>query len=612
MPEQPRTAEGWYALHDFRTVDWDAWRTAAAEERDRAIEEGVAYLDAHTALEDADEGATAAFSVVGHKADLLVMHLRPTVAALEAAERRLDRTALAGYLDQPASYLSVTEASGYSERAREYLDGANDDAGLANYIDSRLYPDLPGAEHVCFYPMDKRRDPEYNWYDLPFEERADLMAGHGDIGREYAERVTQIITGSVGLDDHEWGVTLFADDPTAVKELLYEMRFDPSTSRYAEFGTFYFGRRFAPEHLDRLFAGEAVPAFDERRSGSDTGLADRIADLGVDLDGDATGGHAVVVESSVAPEELAGTVDGLRGNFEHYDSHVRTDTVARGEGSAVVSVWTTERAADTAAGFLGDLPEVVEQAVGPVDAADSGHAGPPRGGDTDGRGGASGASDAQGDHPHGADGRDDASDSVAGPDATIREELAEAGVYAGRPRDGDVHALVLYSEAGPDALVEAVADLRERFEHYDSHVETAVYVADGGAAPARCAVASLWETADAADTAGEFLTDLPGVVGRAGREDGFGTMGMFYTVKPDHRGEFVERFDDVGTLLEGMDGHRETALFENVDDENDMLIASQWDAREDALDFFSSEAFRDTVEWGREVLADRPRHVFLR
>ena len=168
---------------------------------------------------------------------------------------------------------------------------------------------------------------------------------------------------------------------------------------------------------------------------------------------------------------------------------------------------------------------------------------------------------------------------------------------------------MLYSEADPDDLHAEVEDLRDGFDRYDTHVKTAVYEAEG----ANTAVVSIWETADAADTASGFLSDLPGIV-RQADDDGtsaFGTMGMFYTVKPDHRGDFVEKFDTVGGLLADMDGHRATHLYENREDENDMFIASRWDSKEDAMAFFRSDAFSDTVDWGRDVLADRPRHVFL-
>jgi chlorite dismutase len=182
---------------------------------------------------------------------------------------------------------------------------------------------------------------------------------------------------------------------------------------------------------------------------------------------------------------------------------------------------------------------------------------------------------------------------------------------------------VLYSEADPDDLAEDVAGLRDAFDRYDTHVRTTIYEDSGAqrasnasgdepqAASDTTAVASLWDTEDAAGTASDYLTDLPGVVRRHGESDGFGTMGMFYTVKPAHREDFVEKFDTVGGLLADMNGHRETSLLANRDDANDMFIASQWDSKEDAMAFFRSEEFSETVSWGRDVLADRPRHVFL-
>jgi len=584
MPEPPRTDEGWYVLHDFRRVNWAAWRAAPEEKRQRALEEGIEYLTTH---EDHDgEGWTAVFSVLGHKADFVVLHLRPTTAELDTLERRFQQTTLADYATQSSSYLSVTEASGYSESAREYFDeGETENEGLQRYIESRIYPDLPDAEHVCFYPMDKRRDPEYNWYDLPFEERADLMAGHGDIGRGYAGKVKQIISGSLGLDDYEWGVTLFADDPTDIKDLLYEMRFDPSSSRYADFGEFYFGRRFPASDLPAFLAGESVPtedAVDGDEAAAGGGLGDDVHALGVDLDlpDDA---HGVLVRTESDAETVEEAVDSLRGNFEHYDSHLGTTVLATEGGTVVVSAWTTASAADTASGFLADLPGVTSTETGPLDGergADEGHD-------------ASTAAD------------EEATEST---DDRIRGELADLDIYAGKPHGEDVYAIVLYSEADGETLAGEVDDLSDGFDRYDTHVRTAVYE---GRATDRHAVVSIWETASAADTAAGFLGDLPGVVARAGEGSGFGTMGMFYTVKPEHREEFVEKFDGVGELLADMDGHRETDLMVNRADENDMFIASQWRAQEDAMAFFGSDDFRETVQWGRDILADRPRHVFL-
>ena len=643
--EPPETEEGWYALHDFRTIDWDAWRAAPEAVRERAIEEGVEYLASHEALddveteddedsEDGEKGASAVFSVLGHEADLMIMHLRPAMADVERAERRFERTAFAEFTTHSDSFVSVTEASGYTTD----LDDEEMDAGLRRYIDMRLHPRLPDAEYVCFYPMDKRRGERNNWYDLPFSERAEHMSAHGDIGRKYAGKVTQIVTGSVGFDDWEWGVTLFADDPAEIKHLLYEMRFDPSTSRYAEFGSFYFGRRFPPADLEAYMAGAAVPSPEDEPVGDDAPTADGTAVTddttaagetaatdarvgpadGASADGGTEresidpglgpaveavddsieapeGAYAVLVESEADESEVAEAVEDLRGNFAHYDSHVATSVGSEADLATVASVWETERAAETAAGFLADLPGETDHRVGPVDT----------GGDGDGDGDGDSTPEAR------EAARNEEAVTAGTGDAAdddIRGELEDLDIYAGQPHGEDVYAMVLYSEHDPDDLESQVDDLRENFEHYDSHVKTAVYASrDGG----RAAIVSTWETRRAADTAGGFLADLPEIVSRAGEESGFGTMGMFYTVKPDHREEFVASFDGVTDLLADMDGHLETDLLVNRADENDTFISSQWRSREDAMDFFRSDAFRETVSQGRDMLADRPRHVFL-
>jgi chlorite dismutase len=516
--EAPETGEGWYALHDLRAVDWDAWRSATERERERAIREGEAFL-----REAADgEAESAAFSVVGEDGDLLFVHLRPELETLNAVERAFEHTALAAFTERTGSYVSVTEVSTYNADAADPEE--IDDPGLARYVGMRLEPSIPDADWVSFYPMDKRRGESDNWYDLPFEERAEMMESHGEIGREYGGKVTQIVTGSIGIDDWEWGVTLFANDLTQVKKLLYEMRFDRSSSRYAEFGPFYVGRRIAAGDLAALLAGDPVPT-----------------DAGVEEDGVPSVGRASA-ESGRAHH----------GGDGHHGDH------------------------DESEGGDGGPPAH-------VDAGDGG--GPPEGVTTGG-----------------------ASDEAGGED--LRSELADLDVYAGQPSGEDVHAVVVYSEADPETLFEEASGLRSNFDHYDTHVSTSVYapVEDGE----ETAVASVWETASAADTAAGFLADLPGVVRQAG--DGgetWGTMGMFYTVKPEHRRDFVEKFEVVGDLLGEMDGHHHTDLLANREDENDMFIASRWASREDAMAFFRSDEFRDTVQWGRDVLADRPRHVFL-
>jgi hydrogen peroxide-dependent heme synthase len=163
------------------------------------------------------------------------MALGPDVARLQAFQHEL----AAAPLSLEWSYVSLTERSEYTddeERARQ-----------------RLYPTLPRKHAICFYPMSKRREADANWYELPFEQRKQLMGGHARVGRAYAGRVLQLITGSTGLDDWEWGVTLLADDPAALKEIVYEMRFDEVSARYAEFGPFVTGLLLDPaEALGRV------------------------------------------------------------------------------------------------------------------------------------------------------------------------------------------------------------------------------------------------------------------------------------------------------------------------------------------------------------------------
>ncbi|SDJ43162.1 chlorite dismutase [Halovenus aranensis] len=621
MPEPrdpPPTDEGWYALHDFRTIDWDAWRDTPQHERERILDEATDHFESTMAVEDAEDGATAIYSMLGHKADFLVLHLRPSTAHIGALERGFENTAFAEYTERETSFVSVTEASGYSERARDYFEGDLDEnSGLANYIRTRLYPTIPETTHVCFYPMDKRRQPEQNWYELSFEERAEHMEAHGDIGREYGGRVVQMITGAIAIDDWEWGVTLWGDDLTDLKDLLYEMRFDPSTSQFAEFGSFYVGRRITPTDLPALLAGEPVPVDeddettdsedpesvpthpedatgeheaeeDEESSGGKPPMAEtdatwtdvddmetRLGQVGIHAGEDfERDGYALVLYSDADAQELSDEVDGLRGNFEHYDSHIRTRVRAEGGRSAIVSVWDAERAADTAFGFLQDLPGVGESYGGPVE-----------GGDTDTE-----------------------SSHTAEESADIRETLDDLDVYGGQPHGEDIFALVLYSDADLETLEDEVAELSDGFDRYDTHRGTTVYD-DPDSETA--AVVSHWDTADAAETASDYLADLPGEIGWADEGDGFETMGMFYTVKPEYREEFADTFEEVHGLLEEMDGHRDTALLANTTDENDMFIASRWDSKEDAMGFFKSDAFAETLDWGREVLADQPRHVFL-
>jgi peroxiredoxin len=205
-------SEGWGVLHLF-------WRLGP----DVAPEAVVAAVKSC----QADDHQVVPFVVLGHKADLGTLVLGPDLWRLH----RLQAELLAAGLDLAASYLSLTEVS-------EYARGMP-----AERLEPRLHPRLPpeGKRVLCFYPMSKRRDQVGNWYTLPYEERERLMFGHGRKGREFSGRVLQLVTGSTGLDDWEWAVTLFADDPVAVKQCVHELRFDEASAVYAEFGPFLIG-----------------------------------------------------------------------------------------------------------------------------------------------------------------------------------------------------------------------------------------------------------------------------------------------------------------------------------------------------------------------------------
>jgi chlorite dismutase len=248
---------GWGVLHLFFRVD-----RARAEQEPGAAKR---IVDAVASLE-ADGHQALVFAVLGHKADLGIMALGPDLSRLHAFQQDL----LTGPLLPESSYVSLTELSEYSmteddERARlADEEGLTDPAvveerlaawseRMAHYREHRIHPQLPRKQLLCFYPMSKRRVGDDNWYVLPFEERKRLMAGHARVGRSYAGRVLQLITGSTGLDDWEWGVTLLADDPVVLKEIVNEMRFDEASARYAEFGPFFTGLLLEPaDALDRV------------------------------------------------------------------------------------------------------------------------------------------------------------------------------------------------------------------------------------------------------------------------------------------------------------------------------------------------------------------------
>jgi chlorite dismutase len=216
-------------------------------------------------------GQSALYTLLGHKGDLMLVHFRRSFEELSQIELRLARLALWDCLEQKHSYLSMVELGLYDSSLKSY--NALADRGIAPFTpvwDSeiehmlarqreamapRLYPSIPESKYICFYPMDRRRGESVNWYTVPMAERQRMMHEHGMVGRRYAGQVRQIISGSIGFDDWEWGVDLWADDPLQFKKLIYEMRFDEVSAVYALFGSFYVGVRLRAGELTSLLSG---------------------------------------------------------------------------------------------------------------------------------------------------------------------------------------------------------------------------------------------------------------------------------------------------------------------------------------------------------------------
>lgn len=217
-------------------------------------------MDPHTAL----------FSVLGHKADWMLVHFRPSFEELNRVELQLARAGLTELAEPTTSYVSVVELGLYESTTKFHAEMS--EKGIAPYSDEwntaaaetlerqkramavRLFPEIPPAKYICFYPMDRRRGETKNWYLESVPDRARMMHEHGMNGRRYAGKVRQIISGSIGFDDWEWGVDLFAEDPLDFKRLIYEMRFDEASAVYAEFGPFYLGVRRTPRELAEFAA----------------------------------------------------------------------------------------------------------------------------------------------------------------------------------------------------------------------------------------------------------------------------------------------------------------------------------------------------------------------
>lgn len=239
MSNAPETIDGWFALHVLYRIDWGHWQALGEDARGAAAQEAERHWRELEGLQAEHRGSSALYRVLGHKGDLMGVHFRSSVEQLQELESAFDRTSFGARLTKTYSYLSVVELSthgggGRAEGTREAMEAA---------LRPRLQPDIPATKYCCFYPMSKARGEQYNWYMRTAQERQDLMRSHGLIGREYAGRVKQVITGSMGLDDWEWGVDLFSDDALQFKKIVYEMRFDEVSARYALFGPFFVGLR---------------------------------------------------------------------------------------------------------------------------------------------------------------------------------------------------------------------------------------------------------------------------------------------------------------------------------------------------------------------------------
>jgi peroxiredoxin len=269
IPPVPLTIEGYDVLHQMMRIRWAAWRQVKPADQSAIVREATDVLGG---METNTAGQSALFSLLGHKADLMFVHFRRSFDELNQAELQLAKSPLSDYLEPTTSYVSVIELGLYESTIKIYKDLK--DRGIATHSDQwnqeirdvlarqkeamhpRLFPEMPKQRYVSFYPMDRRRGEAKNWYTLPIEERARQMNEHGLVGRRYAGEVKQIITGSIGFDDWEWGVDLFADDPLVFKKLIYEMRFDEVSAVYALFGQFYVGVRCPAAGLSKLMRGE--------------------------------------------------------------------------------------------------------------------------------------------------------------------------------------------------------------------------------------------------------------------------------------------------------------------------------------------------------------------
>lgn len=270
-PPYPLTLDGSSILHQMYRFDWSRWRSVEESTRESALNEISVLLDPlERVVVEGHPKQSAVFAQLGHKGDIMFVHHRASVDELARIERDISRTEFGAFLGPQHSYLSIAELGLYESSSKLYTQLASE--GIEAYSDewerrvketierqssamtSRLYPAIPDAKYLCFYPMDKRRGEHANWYTTSMEDRVRMMQDHGKIGRRFAGAVKQIISGSIGLDNWEWGVDLYSDNPGVFKQLIYEMRFDEASAVYGLFGEFYVGVRLRVADMSEWFA----------------------------------------------------------------------------------------------------------------------------------------------------------------------------------------------------------------------------------------------------------------------------------------------------------------------------------------------------------------------
>ena len=252
--------DGWHCLHLYYVVNQEGLEMLEDDERDAGRQELAELLDPKR------KGAPArmqTFVVSGHKADFGIMLLDPDPLVIDSFQHAIRISILGAALEPVYSFVSITEVSEYVPTLEQYAERLQQEgtdpqspafaAKMKAYEEreavmrkQRLTPDLPPWPVYCFYPMNKIRHPDANWFQLPYSKRMELMTEHGRSGMKFAGKVTQLITASTGFDDYEWGVTLWGKAPEFIKDIVYTMRFDEASARYAEFGPFYIGYVMTP------------------------------------------------------------------------------------------------------------------------------------------------------------------------------------------------------------------------------------------------------------------------------------------------------------------------------------------------------------------------------